>query len=114
MIKYETICEKMKCDVSLLNENCFSYIFICSLFDPVKVLLKRFEVSIHHYRSRLVQVDTGCLDVLNVQYSEFPPLVNTLSIDRGVVCSYCPVPCQGLVCVEDEVAYVPILVSVSK
>jgi hypothetical protein len=25
MIKYETICEKIKCDISLLNENCFSY-----------------------------------------------------------------------------------------
>lgn len=68
-------------------------LLLCFLFDPVKFLMKLFEVALHQSCFSHVQVDVGCL----VLYSEFPCSANTLSLDRGVVCSYSTVPCQGSV-----------------
>ena len=37
-----------------------------SVFDPIKVLLELHEEALHHYCTRLVHIDRGCFNFLNV------------------------------------------------
>ena len=92
-----------------LTHSGWGYLILLSyFFDNVKVKLKLFGVSLYHYCFRLVQVN-----ILSLHPSLTPPHTHTHTL-TVVVCLYSTVPCQGMVCVEEQVAYVPIFIIVSK